>query len=364
LHPLSTSPSTRLVSIAYKLGISLASAVVLLLACEGLLRWCGYADGAALYFDPDVGLRYYPDQHRHMLVNGVDAGSVTTNRWGFRGPSFEMEKRAEVRRVVCLGDSYTLGWAVDDADVYPRRLQEWCDVHAESGRYEVLNLGQPDFNTVNEARLYDTFARKLQPEVVVLAYVLNDLQPETLGPVNMNSRLEHFLGSTATLRALRYHLFPQLGVYQYGQNAENSRRRAEYLMHADEILCNPGGELAKPFWSVSLTALRKIVNDVRRDGAELLLVVFPSRFQLDRVRALAEKGTLDAQEEGRITLAQARLQREAAVLGVPFLDLWPAFREAGPAAFGVLDREHPSAEGHRLAAEEIGKRILALTESR
>ena len=357
-----TPLAARVRRIAPKLALSLASALLFVLSCEGVLRLCGYADGAAVYFDPDVGLRYYPNQHRHMLVGGVDVGTVTTNQWGFRGPPFELEKRAGVRRIACMGDSFTLGWAVDDASVYPRQLQAWMDAHVGCGTTEVLNLGQPDFNTVNEARLYETFVRSLRPDVVVLGYVLNDLQPETLGPVNMNSRIEHLIGSTAIMRALRYHVFPELGVYQYGQNSENTRRRDEYLAHVGEILTNPSSALARPYWDVSMTALNDLARWTRADGAHMLLVVFPARYQIEQLSRLKQKANASDDDLRAITIPQSRLEREAAALDLAFLDLWPAFQRLGAAAYGTLDVEHPSAAGFRATAVEVGQKIAELAQ--
>lgn len=357
-----SSPASRLRRVALKLALPLVSAIAFLMLCEGVLRLCGYATGAAVYYDPEVGLRYYPNQSRRMLVEGVDVGTVTMNEWGFRGPPFDVAKRPGVRRIACLGDSFTLGWAVDDSVVYPRQLQEWFDARVGAGKMEVLNLGQPDFNTVNEARLYDTFVSSLQPDVVILGYVLNDMQPETLGPVNMNSRIEHMVGSTAIMRALRYHLFPQLGVYQYGQNSENTRRRNEYFAHSEEILDDPSSELARPYWDVSMTALKQLAGRTRQDGVKLLMVVFPNRFQLERLRKQLEEGASADEATRKITIPQSRLAREAAALELPFLDLWPAFQRVGIDAYGVLDVAHPSARGFRAAAGEIGNKLCELLE--
>jgi lysophospholipase L1-like esterase len=342
--------SSTLGRCAKKAGIVAALTVLLVLLLELGLRMAGYADFAAVYYDPKIGLRYYPNQRRHMLTGEHDLGTMSINQWGFRSPPFGREKRARSCRVVCLGDSFTLGWGADDAHTYPHVLQEWCDRELGPGRIEVLDCGLPDFNTVNEERLYRAVVHDFSPDVVVLGYVLNDLAPETLGPINMNSRLEYLVGSTAIMRFLRLHLWHRLGIYKYGNNSENHRRRMEFEANEPEVLLHPDGVLGKPYWDVSLSALAQLAAEVKRDGAKFLLMSFPTRKQIE---ALPQGGE-------DVRTPQRRLAKAAGDLGIPFLDLVDAFAGHGLASFSDLDRAHPSPDGYALTAETLGSRLREL----
>jgi lysophospholipase L1-like esterase len=99
-----------------------------------------------------------------------------------------------VLRVVCLGDSFTFGWGIGDAGAYPLQLEALLAADLGPGRVEVTNLGMPDFNTSNELRAWRKLARPLAPDVVVLGWYLNDVQPDNLGPRYTDSWLFRALG--------------------------------------------------------------------------------------------------------------------------------------------------------------------------
>ena len=332
--------------------ISCATLVLLLITAEIVLRLCGYADNPAVYYDPDVGLRYYANQQRHMLNGQRVLGEFRTNEWGFRTPSFALEKAPGVTRIVCLGDSFTLGWGVDDRDTWPRRLQELCDEREGRGRVEVLNLGQPDFNTVNEERLYRSFARRLHADVVILGYVLNDMAPETLAPIDATSRIDRVIGTTAIMRYLRIHFFGRWGVYQPANNPENTRRRAEFGARIGDVLGDPDGETGHSYWEVSMQALDALARETQADGTRLLLLSFPDSGQVRGLHAVYEAADkLDPAELQASAHAQNRLRRECTELGVPMRDLLEDFSRCGPMLYGDIDGSHPAAPGQRIAGE-------------
>lgn len=343
-------PRLALGRLAKKTGIVAAVTVLLVLLLEIGLRMAGYADFAAVYYDPKIGLRYYPNQRRHMVTGEHDLGTMTINEWGFRTPPVAIEKRAGSCRVVCLGDSFTLGWGADDAHTYPHVLQEWCDRELGPGRIEVLDCGQPDFNTVNEERLYRAVVRRFSPDVVVLGYVLNDVAPETLGPINMNSRLEYRVGSTAIMRFLRLHVWHRLGIYQYADTSENRRRRTEFAANEPEVLLHPDGVVGKPYWDVSMSALAQLAAEVKADGAKFLLMSFPTRRQLEELPKVGDE----------VRAPQRRLARAAGDLGIPFLDLCDAFASRGLTSFSDLDKAHPSPAGYEIAGKTLGGKLREL----
>ena len=48
--------------------------------------------------------------------------TVSTNSQGFRGP--EIPKKKQKRRILCLGDSVTFGWGVEEEASYPALLRK------------------------------------------------------------------------------------------------------------------------------------------------------------------------------------------------------------------------------------------------
>ncbi|MFZ5475456.1 MAG: SGNH/GDSL hydrolase family protein [Myxococcota bacterium] len=87
---------------------------------------------------------------------------MRTNAAGYRGgPPAE-------RAVLCLGDSTTFGWGVEEGEAWPARLA----VHL--GR-DVVNGGVPGYSTFQGLATID-HALTLRPEVVVLAYLVRDAE--------------------------------------------------------------------------------------------------------------------------------------------------------------------------------------------
>jgi hypothetical protein len=64
-----------------------------------------------------------------------------TNRHGYRTPEVELKKRDGTYRIVVFGSSNTMGYGVDNDDIYTRRLERWLSEHVGPGlRVEVVNL--------------------------------------------------------------------------------------------------------------------------------------------------------------------------------------------------------------------------------
>ena len=83
--------------------------------------------------------------------------------------------------------------------------------------------------------------------------------------------------------------------------------------------------------------LRALRDDVKRDGADFGILVFPFRLQV-------EAGAPPPRP-------QAKIQEFCAAEGVPCLDLLPALSRVGEAAF--VDYDHFTPLGSELVADEI-----------
>lgn len=102
---------------------------------------------------------------------------VKINSLGFRGPEVEQEKPDGVYRIVALGDSVTFGWGVNDEHTYIRRLEVELNRQIQGRRFEVINTGHPMYDTVQEHAMLQRHAMALKPDLVILIYVVNDIDP-------------------------------------------------------------------------------------------------------------------------------------------------------------------------------------------
>lgn len=98
-----------------------------------------------------------------------------TNDLGFRGRDYALEPPDAAFRIACLGDSYTFGMGVREADAFPVVLQQRLRLASPDGvAFEVLNCGRAGYNTGNERVCYEREVRRYRPRVVVLQICIND----------------------------------------------------------------------------------------------------------------------------------------------------------------------------------------------
>jgi len=117
-------------------------------------------------------------RHRPGATTDFGTFRIRTNRLGFRGPEVEPAKPPDVCRIVVLGDSVTLGWGIEDEDTFCRRVERTLNARGDR-RYEVINTGHLSYDTMQEAALLEREAIALQPDVVLLVFVTNDVVDPT-----------------------------------------------------------------------------------------------------------------------------------------------------------------------------------------
>ena len=93
---------------------------------------------------------------------------------GMRRSSPFQEKRADIFRVMVVGDSLTYGDGVDEKWTYPSVLQRLL---APDYRVEFLNLGVDGYQSEDVLRTIRQFTPKLKPNLIIYGVCLNDFLP-------------------------------------------------------------------------------------------------------------------------------------------------------------------------------------------
>lgn len=127
---------------------------------------------------PGAPIDYDGTLYRHKPGFDVDLGSfrLVTNSLGFRGPEIAVEKPPGIVRVLVLGDSVAFGWGVDDEATFLRKFEQ--ELATELGKpVEIINTGHPMYDSVQELALLRDEGLRLQPDLVMLIYVTNDIEP-------------------------------------------------------------------------------------------------------------------------------------------------------------------------------------------
>jgi GDSL-like Lipase/Acylhydrolase family len=102
----------------------------------GWLPFSGDATGIVL--ETSTYLRWQMRPNLDLRWNG---NAFRTNRLGYRTPEVELEKPKGTYRILVFGSSNTMGYGVNDDDIYTRHLERWLNEWAgPTRRVEVVNL--------------------------------------------------------------------------------------------------------------------------------------------------------------------------------------------------------------------------------
>lgn len=128
--------------------------------------------GDIIRLHPDDKIVYELRPHTKGMFVGQE---ISINSLGMRDRERSLEKPPGTFRILALGDSHTFGWGVRQEDTWPSVLEEMLLKNAPSRRIEVMNLGVPGYNTVQEVQVFSTKVEALDPDLVIVNYCNNDM---------------------------------------------------------------------------------------------------------------------------------------------------------------------------------------------
>ncbi|HSR68826.1 MAG TPA: hypothetical protein VLU25_12885 [Acidobacteriota bacterium] len=155
-------------SLLAKLGLVLSALLLVLLVLEVAVRWADPVINRDPWwkYDPLLGWRADPENGH---FDGVSPS-------GFRHRDFPRRKPAGVKRLVILGDSFSLGVAVKASQTFAARLEEQLDQADPGIDWQVLNLAVNDWGTAQQLIALRDIGLGYQPDAVVLqTFPLNDM---------------------------------------------------------------------------------------------------------------------------------------------------------------------------------------------
>lgn len=291
----------------------------------------------------DTGLRLHPP----LEVTGASSFPDVShpNSLGF----LDREPRpSAAHRILVLGDSITfgLGEGVNPHNRYHDLLER--ALAARGWDVDVQNLSYPGWNFDDYLRLDRQYRARLDPELVVIGWCMNDIvsteahgeaiwQPD--GPRPLATRAQQLLGPPArALHVNEWYLGTLVG------------RRAGELLHRAGLVDRDWLDehntayrrFLRGWWSdgerrrALSDGLARYAASLKGEGRGLLIVIFPLRFH-------ASEG-----DDTEIAIFRDMLGR----LGIPFVDLYPAFRQQQKKRdlYSFRDETHPTPDGHRLTA--------------
>jgi lysophospholipase L1-like esterase len=317
-----------------KSALLLVAAIALSLAAgEAFVRAFGLAPGVTRIEIHTPWAAFVPSDSEVLLYE-PKPGAGDVNAYGARDLPFDVAKPAGVFRIVVLGDSIGFGFCNDRLplrieDTFPRLLERRLRDRFGAG-VQVVNLSVSGYDSVQEAEWLARKGVPLEPDLVVVAYCLNDAWQASAERIAFErGGMGELLGRSAAFRSL--YLSSDLLRFVAQRWQLLSRRGAPDAQRPDRT--EQGfGRIAE------LAALHRF---------DTLVAVFPLFQSFDAYPRAAEHAAVARKTEAR---------------GFHFLDLLPAFRAASggdPRALqGRCNREHPDERGHAVAAEAIEKYLI------
>ncbi len=284
---------------------------------------------------------------------------LNTNSRGFRGmmPVSDTVPNGKLR-LVCSGDSFTLGWGVGDSET-------WC-AQLANDQMDVVNMGQGGYGIDQAYLWYRRDGLTLEHDVHILAFVTHDFS---------RMAMDRFLGYAKPRLVVDADSLRLVGVpvprRDRARFARRLGRAAQELRTAQLVagltrrVGSTESEAIPPDASGTRDVFARLVGQLHRINnakqSRLVLVYLPA----------IDDFTNDAALEWR-----TETRRIADSLGVTFIDLIPELRQREKLDvrnmyFGARDEMrftgaggHFNAEGNRWAAELIRARLDSLDAPR
>lgn len=340
--------------------VLLAAASVLLVLGMGEL-YVRYSDTRVASSEGDLAgnpfslVRYTPAGRR--LVPGADVVirnhylsrrdvPMRINAHGFRDHELRVPKPEGEVRILVLGDSITWGDYLPAQEVYVERLES--RLRARGARQvEVVNAGVGDMGLRGEVELLLERGLAVEPDVVIVAFYLNDSRPPWGFPAERGHRgwlrRHSMLANRVYDWALLRRWLHERGEGRLDWVSAASRLgwrqdRDQFLELAALARYDWGAAWQPASWQEVDAQLARLEAIAEQHDFRTVLVSLPVAFQ---VQASFLEDT-----------PQRELARLAAARGFEFVDLLPALRQRADEEL-FFDHCHPTSLGNDVIAEAL-----------
>ncbi len=286
----------------------------------------------------DVNLRW-----RFTAENG-------RNRLGLRNREI-VAKAAATTRILFLGDSLIWTGKTSSDQLYTEVIEERLNAArgADAHHIEVINAGIPGYTTYQELEFLKQYGLDMEPDVLVLGFVFNDVYYKYLHKPTSDNLLA--TDPEVTLQYLDKHSFPDsLLAWSYLANliqprvAYQLQKRSgqptfPFEQRADFFLA------WKPYgWNETKPLLSEMKTLAHNNSINFMVIIFPVSDQVN--------DTYRSKNLEYVLYPQARLKGILEELEIPYLDLTDTLYQNGGIAL-YEDYLHLNAQGNDVIANTL-----------
>ncbi len=284
-------------------------------------------------YDPELGWRHAPDKHVPDLYgNGI---GLTTNSQQLRGTGdYGRENSDDRYRILCLGDSYTMGYGVGDEDTFPALLAQ------QHPAIDTINMGLGGYGIDQAYMSYRRDGTKFDVDVLVFAFIIGDFyRMNPFGNVADLGKpvLELVDGDPVAINTPVVNLLDTPGIGTRLSRVWQTSALAGLLPKTLDAPATSGAE--QPFVPVALRIFEILRDQSKQRGQVFALAMLPTQGDVPKKS---------------LPLIDAWLIPALKERGIPMIDLRPAFKKVPKTELpGHFTMGHYSKLGNMVAAKAI-----------
>jgi len=256
------------------------------------------------------------------------------NNEGVRDKDYLITKPGNTKRIIVLGDSYTFGSGVENkSDTYPKVLERKLNSEELVYNYEVLNFGISGLDSRREIEILKERALKYDPDLIIVGFVINDLNNVDSEIKTYNRLRLPFVGFALSGSSYLYHFLEET----INKAAHNFGRRT----YEESLVEYYDSETNKAEFKIPFSELHEITEE---EGIKAMIVVFPVFFKMNEYPFVNANNLMRS----------ISLEKD-----FYFLDMLEFYKVHAQEELEVSSyNSHPNEFAHNLAAEEIYRKLL------
>lgn len=316
-----------------------------------------------------------PDSHAELRQRDF-AYVQRVNHLGLRGRETTMSKPAGARRILMLGDSFTMGKGVEDNQTFSALVEDSLKaalLGCGGGEVEVLNGGVDSYAPILSYLQFKRELADLSPDLVVLnldhsdliqeaAYrqqAVRDLSGEIIAvpQVWRKSAYERFLSWTS--RHLYFTRIALVHVNRAMNYGEVSVRRVVNEAGREHFAHTLRGDVDRTAqWEDVFESIRRIRDLAESLQADFLLATYPWAHQLGDKDWVPGRAAYMREGEQISDLTARTIRARSAALGIELFEALPDFQKFKGSEKLYFDYDpHWTPTGHQVMADGLGRYI-------